>query len=87
MNATVAESADAPDLNPGPERGEGSSPSGGTEVDPRKLDAQLVMEPKYGREHLLELARKAIISMDARKDEDIDAWAERIASQVAHLDD
>lgn len=87
LNATVAEQVDAPDLKPGLERGEGSSPFGGTHVDPRKLDAQLTMVPEHGREHLLELARKAIASMNARKDEDIDEWARKLAESVCELDD
>ena len=70
-NATVAEQVDAPNLKSGPERGEGSSPSGGT----------------HETEHMLELARKAIIAMDARKDEDIDEWAKRLAASVAELND
>jgi hypothetical protein len=43
--------------------------------------------PEHGREHLLELARKALISIDARKDEDIDEWARRLANSVCELDD
>lgn len=38
-------------------------------------------------QEMLELARRAIQSCDARKDEDVQAWAERLARDVGHLTD
>ena len=46
-----------------------------------------LIDPEYDYEELLALAREALESLEARKDEDIEEWAARIARDVYRADD